>query len=216
MIDRSAGIGLPPGWTPFTTYWLLDDDGAIVGMSRLRHALNDGLLYHGGHIGYYVRPSARGKRYGTSILELTLAEGRKRGIERFLLTVNSDNVPRSASSRATAACSKTSALIPRPAFRSGATGSADQAVVFCFDRFRQVFVLDSPASAGPLAPDSDTDHLPMVVRSWVWLRPLKIVDDDAPNAFAIGAAPPKASVTFTTGLLARLNDEDSKVLQRTS
>ena len=93
MVDRSNGVALPSGWTPFTTYWLLDDAGAIVGMSRLRHALNDGLLYHGGHIGYYVRPSARGKRYGTSILELTLAEGRKRGIERFLLTVNSDNVP---------------------------------------------------------------------------------------------------------------------------
>jgi predicted acetyltransferase len=58
-----------------------------------RHELNDVLLHHGGHIGYYVRPSARGKRYGTAILDLTLAEGRKRGIERFLLTVDSNNVP---------------------------------------------------------------------------------------------------------------------------
>jgi predicted acetyltransferase len=93
MIDRSEGRGLEPGWVPFTTYWLLDDDSAVVGISRLRHELNDGLLYHGGHIGYYVRPSARRKGHGTSILALTLAEGRKRGIERFLLTVDSENVP---------------------------------------------------------------------------------------------------------------------------
>ena len=92
-VARSLGEQLEPGWVPFTTFWLLDDDGAIVGISRLRHELNDELLYHGGHIGYYVRRPARGKGYGTSILTLTLAEGRERGIERFLLTVDSENVP---------------------------------------------------------------------------------------------------------------------------
>jgi predicted acetyltransferase len=92
-MDSSAGIGLEPNWVPFTTYWLLDDDGALVGISRLRHGLNDTLLYHGGHIAYYVRQSARGKGYGTSILALTLLEGRKQGIERFLLTVDSENMP---------------------------------------------------------------------------------------------------------------------------
>jgi predicted acetyltransferase len=93
MVDRSEGRQLEPGWVPFTTYWLLDDAGAVVGMSRLRHELTDDLLYHGGHIGYYVRQSARGKRYGTSILALTLDEGRKLGIERFLLTVDCENAP---------------------------------------------------------------------------------------------------------------------------
>jgi predicted acetyltransferase len=93
LIDRSEGRNLGSGFVPFTTYWLLDDDGAVVGISRLRHELNDELLYHGGHIGYYVRPSARGKGYGTSILALTLIEGRKRGIDRLLLTVDSNNVP---------------------------------------------------------------------------------------------------------------------------
>ena len=92
MIDRSEGRQLEPGWVPFTTYWLLDEDGAVVAFSRLGHALSDGLLYHGGHIGYYVKRSERRKGYGRSVLALTLSEGRKRGIERFLLTVDSDNV----------------------------------------------------------------------------------------------------------------------------
>jgi predicted acetyltransferase len=93
LIDRGDGRNLPPGWVPDTTYWLLDDAGAVVGISRLRHELNDELLHHGGHIGYYVRPAARGKGCGTAILALTLAEGRELGIERFLLTVSSDNEP---------------------------------------------------------------------------------------------------------------------------
>jgi predicted acetyltransferase len=91
MIDRSEGRQLLPGWVPFTTYWLLDEDGAVVAYSRLGHALNDGLLHHGGHIGYYVKRSERRKGYGRLVLALTLAEGRKRGIECFLLTVDSDN-----------------------------------------------------------------------------------------------------------------------------
>jgi predicted acetyltransferase len=93
MVDRSQGRQLEPGWVPFTTYWLLDDGGAAVGISRVRHQLNDVLLYHGGHIGYYVKRSERGKGYGTTILALTLVEGRKLGIERFLLTVDRDNAP---------------------------------------------------------------------------------------------------------------------------
>jgi predicted acetyltransferase len=92
-VDRSQGRGLEPGWVPFTTYWLLDDRGTVVGISRLRHSLTDVLMHHGGNIGYYVKASERGKRYGTSILAMTLAEGRKRGIERFLLTVDVNNVP---------------------------------------------------------------------------------------------------------------------------
>ena len=92
MIDRSEGRQLLPGWVPFTTYWLLDEDGAVVAYSRLGHALNDRLAYGDGNVGYYVKRSERRKGYGRLVLALTLAEGRKRGIERFLLTVDSDNV----------------------------------------------------------------------------------------------------------------------------
>lgn len=92
MIDRSEGRQLLAGWVPFTTYWLLDEDGAVVACSRLGHTLSDGLLHHGGNVGYYVKRSERRNGYGRSVLALTLAEGRKCGIDRFLLTVDSDNV----------------------------------------------------------------------------------------------------------------------------
>ena len=91
MIDRSEGRQLLPGWVPFTTYWLLDEAGAVVAYSRLEHTLNDRQAYGDGNVGYYVKRSERRKGYGTLVLALTLAEGRTRGIERFLLTVDSDN-----------------------------------------------------------------------------------------------------------------------------
>src|SRR3954454_21498120 len=93
LVDTETGTNLPTGFVPATTFWLLDSDGAIAGMSRLRHELNDALLHHGGHIGYYLRPSARGQRLGHEMLRLTLDEGRARGIQRFLLTVKSTNIP---------------------------------------------------------------------------------------------------------------------------
>jgi predicted acetyltransferase len=92
LVDMESGINLRPGWVPMTTHWLLDEDERIVGVSRLRHRLTPSLLADGGHIGYYVLPSERGKGHGTIILRLALIEARELNIDRALLTVNSDNV----------------------------------------------------------------------------------------------------------------------------
>jgi len=93
LVDMSGGRGLRPEWVPMTTHWLLDTAGDVVGVSRLRHWLTPALLEHGGHIGYYVRPSQRGKGYGALLLKLTLQAARELGIEGpYLLTVDSANV----------------------------------------------------------------------------------------------------------------------------
>ena len=91
LVDYSQGLSLQPGWVPMTIFWLLDESGTVVGASSLRHSLNPFLLNHGGHIGYYVAREQRGKGYGTHVLAFTLDEARKLGLERALLTVDSDN-----------------------------------------------------------------------------------------------------------------------------
>src|SRR4051812_33177248 len=53
LVDRESALNLPDGLVPSTTFWLVDDDGQVLGMTRLRHHLNEGLRIHGGHIGYY-------------------------------------------------------------------------------------------------------------------------------------------------------------------
>jgi predicted acetyltransferase len=92
MIDMANGVNLAPHLVPQVTFWLRRD-GYPVGMSRLRTRLNDALLKAGGHIGYCVRPSERGKGCAILLLEKTLERARAIGIPRALLTCNVNNDP---------------------------------------------------------------------------------------------------------------------------
>ena len=55
--------------------------------------LTDALLQNGGNGGYAIRPDARGRGLGKAFLPLLVAEGKKLGIDRFLLTVCNDHEP---------------------------------------------------------------------------------------------------------------------------
>ena len=90
-VDGPDPAKLKPGLVPQTIYWLLDESGTAVGMVRVRHCLNDWLLLHGGHIGFFIRTAYRGRGYGKLALRLALGELRKLGEKRALLTVNENN-----------------------------------------------------------------------------------------------------------------------------
>lgn len=64
----------------------------LLGVAKLRHTLNPTLEDMGGHIGYSIRPSERGKGYGTLILARTLEHARALGLSRVLLTCDPDNI----------------------------------------------------------------------------------------------------------------------------
>lgn len=89
--DESKGVNLKPGRVPQTTYWIVDKDG-YAGKIAIRHELNDHLLKVGGHIGYGVIPSKRGRGYGKKALELVLPKARAMGLKKVLLTCDSTNV----------------------------------------------------------------------------------------------------------------------------
>src|SRR4029077_7402792 len=76
-----------------TEFWLDDDTEEIVACVRLRFWLTPSLEAEGGHIGYDVRPSSRGRGFGTAALGLVLPEARRIGLERVRITVDSDNLP---------------------------------------------------------------------------------------------------------------------------
>lgn len=88
---QSRGEGLPEGWVPCTTRFLVHE-GRILGLFNLRHWLTDGLLRFGGHVGYSVRPSERRRGYGTHLLKAAVAMARDMGVERVLLTCDPKNV----------------------------------------------------------------------------------------------------------------------------
>ncbi len=79
------------GWVPATHLWYVD--GAVfLGRLSIRHRLTPWLLEYGGHIGYDVRPSARGNGHATAMLREALPWCRKLGIDPVLVTCDTDNV----------------------------------------------------------------------------------------------------------------------------
>ncbi len=90
--DASKGVNLPSGWVPFSMFWLVDQGDNVVGVIRIRHRLTPALENTGGHIGYEVPPSQRGKGYGNELLRLGLERARELGLRRVLLTCEPSHV----------------------------------------------------------------------------------------------------------------------------
>lgn len=88
--DESKGKGLPSGFVPQTTYWLVDGDD-FIGRVRIRHILTEKLSQVGGHIGYDIRPSKRNQGYGREILSLALPKAKALGITKALVTCDEIN-----------------------------------------------------------------------------------------------------------------------------
>lgn len=80
-----------PGRVRESIFWLVEGD-EFIGRTALRHELNDNLRLIGGHIGYDIRPSKRRQGYGTLICKLVLAEARKTGLRRAMITCDEDNI----------------------------------------------------------------------------------------------------------------------------
>ncbi|MCX7709725.1 MAG: GNAT family N-acetyltransferase [Clostridia bacterium] len=89
--DMAKGINLQPQFVPQTMYWLFVDKKP-VGAGKLRDHLNDNLKKNGGHIGYTIRPSERGKGYGVLILRELLKKAKEKGIEEVLITCRESNI----------------------------------------------------------------------------------------------------------------------------
>lgn len=83
----------PMGHAPSLTYFgMRESDRRIVGMIDLRLELNTFLRTEGGHIGYAVRPTERGKHYATDMLKAALAIYKERGIRELCLICSKANI----------------------------------------------------------------------------------------------------------------------------
>jgi predicted acetyltransferase len=74
------------------TFLVAEVAGQIVGRTSIRHELNDYLAFHGGHVGYGVRPAFRRHGYATEILRQSLIIARSYGNDRVLVTCDDANV----------------------------------------------------------------------------------------------------------------------------
>jgi predicted acetyltransferase len=92
LLANEKGEHLPEGWVPDSTFWLVAEDKRIVGAVNIRHGLTEKLMNCGGHIGYGIRPSERGKGYATKLLALALEEARQLGIHKALVVCDESNI----------------------------------------------------------------------------------------------------------------------------
>lgn len=67
LMDMENPEKLKPGYVAESNYWLLDDQGDVIGISKIRHDLTKELL------------------------EKTLHEAKKIGLEKVLITTDADN-----------------------------------------------------------------------------------------------------------------------------
>lgn len=89
--DMEMGLGIPDGWVPAVQLVAFARDGQALGFLNLRLRLNDYLLENGGHIGYSIRPSERGKGYAKESLRQGLQVAKEKNIKRALVTCSTEN-----------------------------------------------------------------------------------------------------------------------------
>ena len=89
--NQEIGINLPEGWVPAIQLVAFSEKGQAVGFLNLRLRLNDYLLENGGHIGYSIRPSERGKGYAKESLRQGLQVAKGKNIKRALVTCSTEN-----------------------------------------------------------------------------------------------------------------------------
>ncbi|MEU4426956.1 GNAT family N-acetyltransferase [Actinoplanes sp. NPDC024001] len=90
LIEEDTAIPAEDGLVHCSYRWVVDGD-RLLGTISLRHQLNEWLLEVGGNIGYGIRPSERRRGLARFALREMLAEARRIGLDRVMISCDVDN-----------------------------------------------------------------------------------------------------------------------------
>ena len=88
--DWTRGEGLPAGWVPCHTVFALEE-GCLVGVYNIRYLGKEDLARQSTHVGYSVRPSARGQGIATEMLADAQRFAHRHGMQTLTLTCDEAN-----------------------------------------------------------------------------------------------------------------------------
>jgi predicted acetyltransferase len=92
-LAAEANTAVPPAdGRVHADYWWIIEEQAYLGCIALRHGLNDFLLRAGGHVGYGLRPSARGRGLAAWAVYKIIPRAQDLGLDRLLVTCEDSNV----------------------------------------------------------------------------------------------------------------------------
>ena len=92
MLDNCEHGIVDKQYAATTSYFVINENGRMIGATSLRHYLTVAGYQSWGHIGYGIRPSERGNGYAIQALRLMLKEARKKNILRVLIGVHEGNI----------------------------------------------------------------------------------------------------------------------------
>ncbi len=91
--EYENGLNIPIKWLPSnSTYWAVDENNKIISVVNIRHRLTQKLFDFGGHIGYGVCPSQRGKGLSKKVFNLSLKKANDLGIDKVLAVCHDNNI----------------------------------------------------------------------------------------------------------------------------
>jgi len=85
------GENLPEGSVKSSTYWLIEQQ-EIIGVTNIRHYLNERIMHCGGHIGLGVKPSYRSKGIGRLLMQESINMLTKKGVNPIHIHCYKDNL----------------------------------------------------------------------------------------------------------------------------
>lgn len=92
VLERTAKEDPVRKWVPAYYFLICDKQGNPMGRCDLRVGYNDN-LYYGGHIGYAVDETYRGRHYAAKACKLLFELAKKHGMEYLYITCDPDNLP---------------------------------------------------------------------------------------------------------------------------
>lgn len=91
VIDKDFN-NIKDGRSPALTFFYVDDNDNIIGMTNIRIVHTKFLMEEAGNIGYSIRPTKRRKHYGIDLLRLALEVLKKNGLKEAYISCNKENI----------------------------------------------------------------------------------------------------------------------------